>query len=506
MLIIILLLLRLTCGFYVPYTTNRFILFANKHSKHKYNNPFLQDIYKPVREEKHEEIRIPNDSIYYNISGFFAQIGPNPKYHSSYKPYSLFDGDGMIHGIFFNKSKITYTNHWVRTKKLKTEMKWKKQMYLSLGELKGVSGLSSIFSSELMKTFKLVPTGYTANTAFMYVKNKLFALHETDTPYVIDLNFSNNTIHTGKHYDIDNICTTTAHPKFDDFRKCMYLYSYNTFFDKGYFCHNVFDYDFHLKENRTINLLNNGIIHDIGQTRNKLIIPDLPLKMDFNRMFHDMLPIYFDKNGTSRFGVLDKDNGNIRWYDFRENFFIFHFSECYETRDHIYIHACLLDDLNFESFIDNEKFDLFSGTQICQIVLDKRNSRYKIIKNKYIDDYLNKTSLVTEFPISSILNGSNVYCTLIGSNVGQIKGYVKLNLNSFEDSVPNYFILDNRYGTSEPQPVVIDDKEFLLTYTYDKDRKYYLTLIDFDNKILHDIAFPDDIRIPVGFHSIYLST
>ena len=205
MILIILLIMNVIYGFHNPkIKLYKFISSVRKKSKSSDGNPFLRGIYEPVTSEINIDIKIPQSSIFKKLSGFFAQIGPNPKFHSVFKPYSLFDGDGMIHGIF-NNSKITYTNHWVKTKKLQTEMKWNQPMYLSLGELKGISGLSSIFSSELMKTFKLVPSGYTANTAFMHIEDKLFALHETDTPYQIILDFRNKTIQTGKQYKFDDI-------------------------------------------------------------------------------------------------------------------------------------------------------------------------------------------------------------------------------------------------------------------------------------------------------------
>ena len=312
-----------------------------------FKSPFLRGIYKPVKKEIKKEIYIPKNSIFRKIKGFYGQIGPNPKYPCD-NQYALFDGDGMIHGIFFNKCKMTYTNHWVKTKKLLTETKWGKKMYISLSELKGIRGLTSILTSEIMKSFKLIPAGYTANTAFMYHNNKLFALHETDTPYRINLNFDNNTIHTGKHYIFKNITTTTAHPKFDNLRKKMYLYSYSgQQSKKGTFIHNVFNYDFNLTEHKHIDLINNGIIHDIGQTKNSLIIPDMPLKADFNRMFENKLPIYFDKKGETRFGILNKDTDKLKWYNFSENFFIFHFSNCYESKNNYYAYACVLNDVQF---------------------------------------------------------------------------------------------------------------------------------------------------------------
>ena len=469
-----------------------------------FKSPFLRGVHKPVKKEIHVKFPLVEKSnLFGKIKGFFGQIGPNPKYPCD-SEYSLFDGDGMVHGVFFQNGTLTYTNHWVQTKKLKTEMKWKKKMYLSLAELKGVRGLSSILSSEIMKGFKLIPSGYTANTAFMYADNKLFALHETDTPYELCLNYDNQTISTGKHYQFPNIPTTTAHPKFDNFRKSMYLYSYNSIDkNKGQFLNNVFNYTFGLKEQTIIKLINNGIIHDIGQSKNYLIIPDMPLKTDLNRIFRNELPLYFDKNGTTRFGLLNKDTDNLTWFQFKENFFIFHFSESYETKDSVITYACLLNNVNFCSFIDNTKYKPFEGTQLSQIILHKKNNTYEIKKNKYLEEIVNKTNYITEFPLISKVNNSHIYCGIVESKKGQIEGYAKFDLTNFENSIPDIFIMNNRSGNSEAQPIIIEDKEYLLTYTYD-NRNYYLSLIDIEKKEIHDLKLPKKIRIPPGFHSIFI--
>ena len=469
-----------------------------------FKSPFLKGIHKPVLKEISSKTIIPKNSIFRKLDGFFGQIGPNPMFALD-DEYSLFDGDGMIHGVFFNKTDLIYTNHWVKTKKLLTEMKWGKKMYISLAELKGFRGLTSILSSEIMKCFKLIPSGYTANTAFMYHNKKMFALHETDTPYRINLNFNNFTIHTGKHYKFGDIITTTAHPKFDELRRKIYLYSYKGLKDnKGKFLNNVFDYNFNLIEESNIDLINNGIIHDIGQTKNSLIIPDLPLKTDFNRIMENKLPIYFDKNGTTRLGVLNKDTDKLTWFNISENFFIFHFSECFEDKDNIYIHACLVDNVNFASFIDNTEFKPFQGTKISQIILNKKTNTYKIVANKKVNSIIKNTNYITEFPVVSNFNNKDIYCGIIDSQLGEVHGFLKINLENFETSIPKIYMLKNRVGNSECRPVVIDDIEYLLTYSYDKDTNYYINLIDVENGKNFELKLNNDVRIPPGFHSIYV--
>jgi carotenoid cleavage dioxygenase-like enzyme len=230
----------------------------------------------------------------------------------------------------------------------------------------------------------------------------------------------------------------------------------------------------------------------------------MPLKADFNRMFDNKLPIYFDKKGVTRFGILNKDTDKIKWYNFDENFFIFHFSECYESKNNYYAYACVLKNVHFASFIDNKKFKPFEGTQLSQIILSKQNYSAKIVKNDILYNFINNTNYITEFPRLSKLNKTFLYSTIVDSQKGEVHGYLKIDLSDFKNTCPNIFLMNDRYGNSEAQPIIIDNKEYLLTFTYNKKKKYFLSLIDMENHKITELALPNSVRIPPGFHSIYI--
>ena len=106
-----------------------------------------------------------------------------------------------------------------------------------------------------------------------------------------------------------------------------------------------------------------------------------------------------------------------------------------------------------------------------------------------------------DFPIVSKLNSDYIYCTIFDSAMGYIKGFLKISTNNFSISMPNVYLFEKgKYANSEPQIVVIDDKEYLITFTND-DNKSYITLIDIEKGKLEEIEIPT--RIPPGFHSIY---
>ena len=63
-------------------------------------------------------------------------------------------------------------------------------------------------------------------------------------------------------------------------------------------------------------------------------------------------------------------------------------------------------------------------------------------------------------------------------------------------------LLEDKYICSEPKVVKIEEKEYLLAFTYDKNTSY-ISLFDIDNKKTHSINL--NTRIPPGFHTIMLN-
>ena len=106
-----------------------------------------------------------------------------------------------------------------------------------------------------------------------------------------------------------------------------------------------------------------------------------------------------------------------------------------------------------------------------------------------------------DFPIQSKITPRYIYCSIFDSSTGYIRGYVKIDTYYFDKSKPTVFLFnDGLYGNSEPQIAVVDNKEYLISYTHNS-HKSYLSLINVEQKIINNIEIPT--RIPPGFHSIY---
>ena len=481
---------------------------SNKITR-KYRQFYLKDKFVPVLEEK--TISVDHNHFLFNKlnNTFFAQIGSNPK-HVEDEDYHWFDGDGMIHGLFINDSRMTYHNRWVQTKRLQVEDKWKKKIYLYLGELKGLNGLVQIFKYSMLELLGFVPKARgTANTAFMHWSGKTYALHEGDMPYELNIDYENLNISTKKRLHYNSVFSTTAHPIVNDKKGHLYLYGYNNYdFNNGQFIFNVFDTQMNFLDQKNVSLINNGMIHDVGYTNNYIIIPDMPLKYDINRIFKEKLPIYFDKDGgKTRFGVFNINKQNVKWYYFDKNFFIFHFSKVRKTSHKFIIYACVMEDLFVEDFIEinninNQENELRGKLRLKEIHIDIYRNKTNIVTNPYIEDLDLGFSYNLDFPLNSKIDENKVYMSIFDAKTGYIRGYLSIDIKNFRYEEPKVFLFHKGvYGNCEPQVVVIEGEEFLLTFTNDHV-KSYISLVNIKNNNYTSLPIPT--RIPPGFHSTFI--
>lgn len=472
---------------------------------------FLHGVFRPVDTEIDIQIH-HNNSLFSELDGVFCQIGSNPSHIGTRDAgYHWFDGDGMIHATFFENNSIYYTNHWIETKRRLTEKKWGKKMYLYFGELHGLHGIIEIIRWMICQYLALIPGSKgTANTAIMEWNQSVFALHEGDMPYEISLHHSNHSITTLSQWLHPKMRSVTAHPKIDTKRNKIYLYGYNNYdFLEGKFFFNEFDSKMNLLCQANHTLINNGMIHDIIHTTNYLIIPDMPLKYDLNQILRDKLPLVFDKNGTTRFGVIHKDRPeNIDWYhSIDENFFIFHFCKARETLQGFQSYACTMDYIDMMDFVHlkNSEFKIRGDLRLRKLVFHKNTKKIKLQKNRFIENlskYGAPSQYNLDFPIEDP-HGNFIYCSIFDATNGRIVGIMKAHTFNFSRRKPHVFLLKNRFMNSEPQLVSIRNKYFLLCFTYGEHeiKDTCVSLMDVENGNIENIPIPT--RIPPGFHSFY---
>ena len=69
------------------------------------------------------------------LRGIFVRNGPNPQF-APLGRYHPFDGDGMVHAVYFEDGRARYRNRWVESKGLLAERKRGHSCYGGLGEFR----------------------------------------------------------------------------------------------------------------------------------------------------------------------------------------------------------------------------------------------------------------------------------------------------------------------------------------------------------------------------------
>ena len=414
-------------------------------------NPFLSNEYAPVKFELKKNIiyKLPENkkNIINNINGFYGQIGPNPKYYN--ENYHLFEGDGMIHGIFFDNGNLTYINHWIKTDKLIFENKLNFKIPISISTIKKKEILFLSFIYKFLELFKIVPNFMgTANTALWKNNNKIYALHERDKPYEIDINFKNKNIKTIQKTDLKNIDFFTAHPRKDLHN--IYVASYDNF--RPIVRILKYDKKLSLKKYKDIHTKYNNIIHDIMVTDNYIIFCDTPYQFNITQLLNGKTPFYFDKTQKNRFCIVSKDFEIIDYIDCNESFFIFHYDNFFEDNNNIYFTAIVRN--NFDMDMLSSNVNNINYSKYRKFIINKKTKKIIIEKKKEFENFN------VDFPISK----DNITFLSIIENTFDIIGF--LIVKDFK--LIKKYILKDRKIYAEPSITEIDKKIYIVFFTYDK--------------------------------------
>jgi len=485
-------------------------------------NPLLTGEFTPVEKEIKKNIIVDlsdkkNKEILNKVNGFYGQIGPNPKFYNQSDEYNLFDGNGMIQGIFINNNNLTFQNHWVRTDKFNFENAIGSKLPISMGNFYKNNNFLLYPILNLLEKFNLFPNMMgTANTALFKgfpgkkwlgkkfnkiistttdtttyddTHETIYALHERDKPYMIDIDFKNKNINTIKKINIKSEYFT-AHPKV--FGNSTYICVYNTFKPEVI----IYEYDdsFKIINYKKIKTKYINMIHDIAITENYIILIDTPFNFDAKNILKGKMPFYFDLTQKNRILLIDRNlsshsidktkSNEVKVIECDETFLIFHFDKIKETNDAIIIDTIFHSNFNLELTNINIK----SPSKYRRLIINKDKLTYKIKKN----DYFEKLNL--EFPVS---NSKYSVLSIFGDRF-DMNGF--LIVKDFQCIKKKLLINKNRKIYAEPS---ITDSNCIICFTYDKNYNSYLYIYDIKTDSEFEIKL--DIQIIKGFHSIFIN-
>ena len=299
------------------------------------------------------------------LTGFYGLIGPNMNFYNASSLIELFTGDGIIQGVFFNKGNITFVSHIIETEKVKFE------------RVNGI--IPKNFISLILYALNLLPVSQgVANTAMINFSNTTLALHETDHPYSLNIDFNKQRVTTLEKLRVRGMNSVSGHTKVTN----------STLITLDYDILNRFvnvvttDHDLNIIQRIPVKTTYLPVIHDFINTDKYVIFIDSPLTIQLKNILNKAFPVALANNLPTYIHVISKKSLKVEKYTLSESFYAFHLGKFIETRISFRFGALEVDNLDFSTLLFQPK--------LREIIIDKksgfvRNKSYKELEKIDMD-------------------------------------------------------------------------------------------------------------------------
>ena len=435
------------------------------------------------------------------LSGTFLRIGPNQRF-SPLGLYHWFDGDGMVHGVDIRNGSASYRNRYVRTEGWKIEQKEGKAIWPGLLNLPR-------FDEPYGMMMKNV-----ANTALVWHHGRLLALWEGGEPYELSL----PNLDTVGSYTFNEQLTFPfcAHPKIDPKTGEMMFFGYQPL-TKPYVQYGIVSPEGDIVKTMPIDIPSPISMHDFAITENYTIFLDMPLALKPMRVLQGKIPLVFERNKPSRFGIIPRHGGEMRWFNV-PSCMVYHVVNAYEESNEVILVAYRMDWTQL--FIPDRENPLnFASTdgllekiepEITKFYRWRFNLSTGQVKEEMLDDE------VCEFPrINDNLVGRKMRYVYSGIGASYMErplfdGVKKYDLEA--RTAQSVYFGRGRFGGEcvfAPRPDgKTEDDGWILTYIYDAvAQRSELIVLDAQYLTAEPVArivIPQ--RVPFGFHCEWVSS
>jgi len=418
-------------------------------------------------------LSLKDKTIVEKINGFYGLIGPNVNMKNNIDNlYELFTGDGIIQGIFFDKGKLTFIKHLIKTEKVLYE------------EKHGKIPTNYIFTMILLllNKIKLFPNVMgMANTAILNTKNQNYALYERDYPYLININFKEHFVETIKKMYIDGFQHFSGHSKITNTGNIETIdYTIYNNLVNYYLLNN----EFNIIDNIGIKFNYIPIVHDFYSNDDYLFLIDSPLMYNLSYIFEKKIPINLNPKKETFIHIYNKNNKNTIKYIYEKGFYILHYAYIKDKKDTFEIYASHYDEFDFSNINIKGNYRM--------IEINKKTQNVRIYKNEKLEKYN------LDFPI---LFEDKVISRHFDNR--RIKGFVitkglKIHKELF---------YKNKYICGEHTVIYIDKIPYLLFLNIEVKKETnttnnFLSLVNLKNYNIIDIKINSNLNL--GFHSIFI--
>jgi len=261
---------------------------------------------------------IPTD-----INGTFYRVQPDTRFPPLFEDDIHFNGDGAVSAIRIANGQADFLHKYVRTERYEAETKARKALFgryrnpwTDNESVKGVIRTAS-------------------NTNVVFYRGMLLAMKEDGPPFAMDP----ETLETIGRYDFEGQITAptfTAHPKFDPETGEMVCFAYEAGGDGADCSVDVvvwtIDRDGKKTEECWYKAPFAGMIHDCGVSKNWVVLPLTPIKMDRGRMEKGGNKFAWDPEEDQWYALVPRRGAkteDITWFR-ADNAFHGHVAGCYE--------------------------------------------------------------------------------------------------------------------------------------------------------------------------------
>jgi carotenoid cleavage dioxygenase len=289
------------------------------------DNPYLHGVCAPtVNELSVADLEVSGE-LPADLVGAYFRNGPNPV-HAPKNRYHPFDGDGMVHGVYFRDGAVAYRNRYVQTAALAGE--------LATG--RSVSpGVMGPFDYSVSR-FGIKDT---ANTDLFWYAGDLMTLwYNAGDPYRL----YSRTLETRGHFDLlgRQQRRMSAHSKVDWHTGELLFFDYGD--EPPFMTYGVADPRGNLLQEVAIDLPGPRLPHDLGFTTHYAILHDLPFFHDVEVLRrHRYRVLTFHRDIPTRFGIIPRrgQGSEVRWFECQPCY-ILHVTNCWEEGDWVVMDGC----------------------------------------------------------------------------------------------------------------------------------------------------------------------
>jgi carotenoid cleavage dioxygenase-like enzyme len=454
-------------------------------------NPYIRGFYRPQPTE-FTAINLPViGEIPKDLYGAFTRNGPNP-IRAPTGLHHWFDGDGMVHAIYFENGKAEYRNRYVRSSDF-------------VADLTGGCGAGGVLKPASRARGEKVYKD-TANTDLVIHNGELMALwYISGTP----VRMHPRTLETLREETFGGKLPrhVSAHSKVDPVSGEFVFFDYALY--EPWMSFGVVSKDNVLTHFSKVDLSGPRLPHDMGLTENYVILHDLPVVFTERGLRNNLWQIEL-RDQPARFGVVSRtgSGSDIKWFE-TDPCYIYHVINAWEDGDEVVMTACRMVPNGLKP---NPAYGPYAS-MVAVLNLHavptewRMNMRTGEMKQRQIDDRIG------EFPIVNLDKSTrktrwSYHASIAAGDMQRFDGVYKYDLESGACLVHRYA---EGHGGSEagfaPRIGAVDEDDgyvivFVTDPNTDRSEVQVINSKAFSDGPVARVLLPG--RVPAGFHGTWV--